>query len=69
MRIRKQQLWLAILLNCVGGGGTAGRDGGKSPIGGGKVSKATPPIKEKIDHTKCDIVPGQDTIIEIIKVS
>ena len=45
--------------------GKGERDGGKSPIGGGKGTP--PPPKEKIDHTKCDIVPGQDTIIEIIK--
>ena len=35
---------------------------------GGKGGKATPPVKEKVDHTKCDITPGQDTVIEIIKV-
>ena len=49
-------------------GGKAERDGGRSPIGGG--GKATPPLsKDKVDHTKCDIVPGQDTVIEIIKVT
>jgi len=40
------------------------REGGKSPVGG----KATPPpTKDKVDHTKCEIIPGQDTTIQIVK--
>ena len=47
-------------------GGKGGeRDGGRSP-GGGKATP--PPAKEKIDHTTCEIIPGHDTVIEIIKV-
>ena len=33
-----------------------------------KVAKPAPaPVKEKVDPTKCDIAPGQDTTIEIVK--
>ena len=54
---------LTILFSGAAKGGE--RDGGRSP-GGGKATP--PPAKDKIDHTTCEIVPGHDTVIEIIKV-